>query len=73
MFGPSGKIDGAERADRTNVFGNPKDRSAFGCKAFSKDLIVCAICGLSIQETPETPLRDPQPPKGGFAIHLFAG
>ena len=22
---------------------------------------------------PKSPLRDPQPPKGGFAIYLFAG
>ena len=37
------KIGGADLGDEMNIFRKPKDRSAFGCKAFSKDLIVRAI------------------------------
>ena len=41
-------------------------RGENACKAFSKDLIVCAIYGLGPQEPSKSPLRDPQPPKGGL-------
>ena len=76
-FGLSEKIDVANWADKADIAGVANDCGKISCKAFSKDLIVCAIYGLGPQEPskspPKSPLRDPQPPKGGFAIYLFAG
>ena len=56
-FELSEKIDGANRADKTSIAGVENGCGKISCKAFSKDLIVCAI----------PPKKEaPNPLKGAF-------
>ena len=63
-FGLSEKIDVANWADKADIAGVTNGCGRISCQAFSKDLIVHTIYGLGPQEPSESPLRDPQPPKG---------